>query len=48
MTSLLSLTVDLVISTFYQKGRQAGTAKTHKGDQGSSWRTAFHQKLFSC
>jgi hypothetical protein len=30
MTALLSLTVDLVIPTFYQKGEQAGTAKTHQ------------------
>jgi hypothetical protein len=36
MTALLSLTVDLLISTFYQKGKQPGTAKTLEGDEGSS------------
>jgi hypothetical protein len=36
MTALLSLTVDLVTPTFYQKGKQAGTAKTLEGDEGPS------------
>jgi hypothetical protein len=30
MTALLSLIVDLVTSTFYQKGSQTGTAETHE------------------
>jgi hypothetical protein len=30
MTVLLSLTVDLITSTFYQKREQAGTAETVK------------------
>jgi hypothetical protein len=36
MTVLLSLIVDLVISTFYQKGKQPGTSKTLEEDEGSS------------
>ncbi len=43
MTALLSLTVDLVTSTFYQKERQAGTAKTCEGDGGSPKETPFPQ-----
>jgi len=36
MTALLSLTVDLVTSTFYQKGKQAGTAEPVKKREGTS------------
>ncbi len=43
MTALLSLTVDLVTSTFYQKERLAGTAKTCEGDGGSPKETPFPQ-----
>jgi hypothetical protein len=38
--------VDLVTSTFYQKGRQTGTAKTQEGD-GGPFRTVLRQNLFS-
>ena len=37
MTALLSLIVDLLISTFYQKGKQPETAKTLEGDGGASF-----------
>jgi hypothetical protein len=40
--------VDLVTSTFYQKGRQTGTAKTLEGEGGSPRRTVLRQNLFSC
>jgi hypothetical protein len=36
MAALLSLTVDLITPTFYQKGRQAGNAQTLEGDEGPS------------
>jgi hypothetical protein len=36
MTALLSLTVDLVTFTFYQKREQAGTAEPMKQSEGIS------------
>jgi len=36
MTALLSLIVDLVTSTFYQKREQAGTAEPMKQGEGIS------------
>jgi len=36
MTALLSLTVDLVTSRFYQKREQAGTADPVKKGEGTS------------
>jgi hypothetical protein len=41
MTALLSLTVDLVTSTFYQKRKQAGTAEPKKKTEGISEQYSF-------
>jgi len=41
MTALLSLTVDLVTSTFYQKREQAGTAEPMKQGEGISQEHCF-------
>jgi hypothetical protein len=41
MTALLSLTVDLVTSRFYQKREQAGTAEPVKKREGTSEEHSF-------
>jgi hypothetical protein len=41
MTVLLSLTVDLGTSTFYQKREQAGTAEPVKKREGTSEERSF-------
>jgi hypothetical protein len=41
MTSLLSLTVDLVTSTFYQKRKQAGTTEPVKKRESTSEERSF-------
>jgi len=41
MTALLSLTVDLVTSTFYQKREQAKTAEPVKKREGTSEEHSF-------
>jgi hypothetical protein len=41
MTALLSLTVDLITSTFYQKRKQAGTAEPVRKREGISEELSF-------
>jgi len=41
MTALLSLRVDLITSTFYQKRKQAGTAEPVKKKHGISEERSF-------
>jgi hypothetical protein len=41
MTALLSLTVDLITSTFYQKRKQAGTAEPVKKREATSEEHSF-------
>jgi hypothetical protein len=41
MAALLSFTVDLVTSTFYQKRKQAGTAEPMKKSEGISKERCF-------
>jgi len=41
MTALLSLTVDLITSTFYQKREQAGTAEAVMKSEGISGEHSF-------
>jgi hypothetical protein len=48
MTALLSINVDLVTSTFYQKRGQAETAKTPEEDGGYPWEKVLRQNLFCC
>jgi len=45
MTALLSLTVDLITSTFYQKREQAKTASPMKKGQGISEELSFARTI---